>query len=204
MPQSDDYRAIITEFLRSTYITAEALRPIQKTDVEARVLKQTEGWARKGLSSNRWLPYLEASLDIATITYGHTRLDIQVHITLFTILTIAIDEFEVGDENLDLFTARLLSGSPQPDPLLDCLVDNLRHMSDFFPTSSCRCITISTMEFIDGTLQDKNLTGMHLQPGTLPYVNYKRFRNGLGAAYGFFIWDKFSFPNVSNFIQVIP
>lgn len=180
------------------------MQPPTRADVEARVLDLTKEWDNKGLAPTRWRPYLEASLNIATITYSHTRLDVQVHITLFTALTIAIDEFEVSDEDLDRFTARLLSGAPQSDPLLDCLVDNLRHMPDYFPSYAYKCITLSTMDFIDATLHDKAFINMDLRPDALPYVNNKRFRSGLGTAYGLFIWDKFSFPDISTYVQVIP
>ncbi|KAI0090574.1 isoprenoid synthase domain-containing protein [Irpex rosettiformis] len=198
------YRATISEFLRRANIPMHALQPASKADVMAGVLEETKGWTERGLLPIRWQPYVEASLDIATITYGHTRPDVQVHITLFTTLTIAIDEFEVSDDDLDAFSSRLLSNSPQSDPLLDCLVDNLRRMTEFFPAYSSKCITLSTIEFIDATLQDKYSVGVDLRPGALSYVNYKRFRNGLGAAYGFFIWDKFSFPDVFAFVQIIP
>ncbi|KAI0689741.1 isoprenoid synthase domain-containing protein [Cytidiella melzeri] len=157
-----------------------------------------------GLAADRWKRHYNASINIATVAYSHTRPEVQAHITLFTILVISIDDFVVSDEALDGFSHRLLSGSPQKDPLLDCLVDNLRHMPDYFPSYASKGITVSTIEFIDATLYDKASLGMVLHGAALPYVNLRRMCNALGAAYGFFIWDKFSFPDVSAHIQILP
>lgn len=198
------YRAIITDFLRRANIPIETLHSPSREAVEKLVLNYTKEWEKKGLTADRWRPYYKVAIDIGAVGYGHTRVDVQAQIALFTILGMCIDEFVACDEALDGFTDRLLSGERQLDPLLDCMVDNLSRMRQFYPPYASKCITLSTIEFIDSTLHDKDVVGMKLHAAALPYVNFKRMHNGIASAYAFFIWDKFSFPDVNSYIQIIP
>ncbi|KAI0090557.1 isoprenoid synthase domain-containing protein [Irpex rosettiformis] len=198
------HRTTITEFLQRVRIPVEVLCSPSREAVEKLVLDHTKGWENMGFTSDRWRPFLKAGIDLGAVGYGHTRVDVQAHIALFTVLFFCIDEFVASAEALDGFSARLLSGTPQLDPLLDCMVDSLRHMPDFFLPYAAKCIVLSAIEFIDSCLHDKDVEGMKLHTAALPYINFKRMRNGLAAVYAFFVWDKFSFPNVSTYIQVIP
>ncbi|KAI0090575.1 isoprenoid synthase domain-containing protein [Irpex rosettiformis] len=200
----EKYRTTITEFLQRVRIPVEVLCSPSREAVEKLVLDYTEEWEKMGLTSDRWRPFFKVGIDLGAVGYGHTRVDVQAHIALFSILGMCIDEFVASDEALDGFTARLLSGTRQLDPLLDCMVDSLRHMPDFFPPYAAKCIVLSTIEFIDSCLHDKDVEGMKLHTAALPYINFKRMRNGLAAVYAFFVWDKFSFPDVNRYIQVIP
>ena len=105
---------------------------------------------------------------------------------------------------MDSFGARLYSGKPQLDPALDCLVDLLGKVHDYYPPYAAKSIIVATIEFVDATLFDKESVGIQLHRAALPYVEYKRLRNSLGGAYGAFVWDKFSFPNIFSHIQVLP
>ena len=195
---------MITEFLQRADVPIGVLTSPSHMAVEKLVLDYTKKWEKMGLTPDRWRPLFKVAVDLGALGYGHTRVDVQAQIALFSLLGLCIDESVVSDEALDAFTTNLLTGTRQLDPLLDCLVDNLRRMSEFFPPYASKCITLSTIEFIDGCLHDKDVMGIKLHNSALPYVNFKRLRNGIAAAYAFFVWDKFSFPDVNTYVQIIP
>ena len=140
---------------------------------------------------------------MATTTFGHTHLDVQVHIALFTVLALCIDDLDINPEVLQEFVQRLHIGAPQLHPVLDYLVENLQHLPDHFPPYAASAIFAGTVQFINSTLFDKESEKMALTKESLPYVLYKRARNSLGEVYGFFVWDKYNFPDISTHIQVI-
>lgn len=156
------------------------------------------------MAASRYDRHFTTSINMATIAFGHTHIDVQVQIGLFTLLALCVDDLEVSSEALEAFSTRLYTGAPQLDPLLDCLIDNLSHMGEYFLPYASKSIVVATIEFVNATLFDKESSGMALRDCALPYVEYKRLRNALGGAYGFFVWDKFSFPEISAHIQVIP
>lgn len=190
-------------FLRRTKISLHAVEPVTKRLMEALVLEGMNRWEELGLKMARWKPFFRTACDNAYTAYGHTRVDVQAHIAQYTILTLAIDDFVVNDDALDAFSARLLNGAPQLDPILDCLVDSLRGMPDFFPSYAAKCIVDSTIQFVDGTLFDKQSVGLKPLYGAQSYVEWRRRNSGVGFAYEFFIWDKFSFPDIYKHIQVV-
>ena len=59
------------------------------------------------------------------------------------------------------------------------------------------------MQGINSTWFDKQTENLGLSSESLPYVLYKRARNSLGEVYGFYVWDKANFPDVTMHIQVI-
>jgi len=182
----------------------QTVQPDWKDLLEKRVLEGAKQWTQKGLVAARYERHFKTSINMATIAYGHTHIDVQVQIALFTLLALCVDDLEVGSEALQAFTTNLYTGAPQLDPVLDCLVDNLGHMPEYFLPYASKSIVVATIEFVNATLFDQENTGMVLHDVALPYVEYKRLRNALGGAYGFFVWDRFSFPDISAHIQVIP
>ncbi|KAI0343535.1 terpenoid synthase [Trametopsis cervina] len=206
--QTDDTTAIsstaVTEFLQRTKIPIGTVQPATKAVVEERVLAGAKQWHEKGLSASRYEPHYTTSINMATVAYGHTHVDVQVQIALFTLLALCVDDLQVSREALEAFSTNLYTGAPQLDPVLNCLIDNLTHMPEFFLPYASKSIVVATIEFVNATLFDMDTSGMTLHDAALPYVEYKRLRNALGGAYGFFVWDKFSFPDVSVHIQVIP
>lgn len=141
---------------------------------------------------------------MATVAYGQNHIKTQVQIALFTLLALCVDDLEVGTEALEAFTSRLYTGASQLDPVLDCLVDNLHHMSDHFLPYASKSIAVATIDFVNATIFNEESSGMSLRDAALPYVEYKRLRNALGGAYGFFVWDRYNFPDISTHIQAIP
>ena len=171
--------------------------------VEKRVRGQVATFNFGNVSPHRRDRHIQTSINMAIKTFGHTHGDVQVHIAIFTVLALCIDDLEIESRALDEFVQRLHTGSRQLHPVLDHLVDNLKALPQYFPPYSAAAIFAGTVQIINSTVFDKQSEDMPLTEDSLPYVDYKRARNSLGEVYGFFVWDRFSFPDVSVHIQVI-
>lgn len=172
--------------------------------IEKRVRDQAAQWDLGDVSLKRYEPALITSCHIASAAYSHTPVDVQVHIALFTLLAICIDDYDVSTAALEEFMERLYSGSAQLHPLLDRFVENLRSMRDYFPAYSSKLIIKASVDFVNNMSIDAELEKMTLRPSALNYVTSKRFYNGIGDAYACFVWDKFTFPHITSYLQAIP
>ncbi|EKM53549.1 uncharacterized protein PHACADRAFT_125351 [Phanerochaete carnosa HHB-10118-sp] len=141
---------------------------------------------------------------MATTTFDHNHPDTQVHIALFTILALCVDDLEVDSAALSEFVERLQTGKAQLHPVLELLADAVRRMPEFFHPYAATAILIGTAHHVNCTLFEKQTDSTPLHPVALPYVLYKRARNSLGEVYSSFVWDKFNFPDISAHIQVTP
>ncbi|PSR80104.1 hypothetical protein PHLCEN_2v6805 [Hermanssonia centrifuga] len=171
--------------------------------INRRVRDIVKGWDL-GVPPQRYEPYLKTGIELAAAGYGHTPVDVQVHIALYTLLGLCVDDFLVDMHALQEFSTRLNSGLPQLHPVLEYVVDILHRMSEFYLPYACKAIVISTIEFINMTLFEKEIEDMEICGDALRWVEYKRLRNGIGEAYAFFVWDKFSFPDITTHIQANP
>ena len=147
--------------------------------------------------------YVVASINMAITTFGHNHIDTQVHIALYTVLGLCIDDLEIDPIILQEFVPRLYSGRRQLHPILDYLVENLQQMPEYFPPYTASAIFAATVQGINSTWFDKQTEDLSLSADSLPFVLYKRARNSLGEVYGFYVWDKANFPDVTMHIQVI-
>ncbi|KAF7798949.1 hypothetical protein EIP86_010177 [Pleurotus ostreatoroseus] len=147
---------------------------------------------------------LIAGVAIAISAYGHTPVATQVHIAIYTLLIISIDDFITTTDAMEEFMTRLHSGVRQLDPILQYLVENLAAMPDYFPADAAKAISTSSIIFVNQTLLDKKLERMPLHQEAREYVESKRMKNGVAEAYAYFIWDKETFPDIQAFIQSIP
>lgn len=148
--------------------------------------------------------HLRTALAIATTAYTHTHIDVQVHITSYTLMTTSIDDFDLPGEATEQFVLRFVSGQPQLSPSLEALADNLRRMYDFYLPHAASTIIASTLEFISATLLEKDTEDMSMVEGAEQFAIYTRSKSGVAAAYGLFIWDKLTFPNIYTYIQALP
>ncbi|KAI0090570.1 isoprenoid synthase domain-containing protein [Irpex rosettiformis] len=194
-------RTSVAELLQRTKIPLQSPIPVAQEEVERKTREGAKEWTKKGLDPARYARHFRTSVNIATYTYSHTPVEVQIFISLFTLLALCVDDLEVDSDALDSFGARLYTGKPQLDPALDCLVDVLGKTHDYYPPYAAKSIIVATIEFVDATLFDKESVGVQLHQAALPYVEYKRLRNSLGGAYGAFVWDKFSFPDIFSHIQ---
>ncbi len=169
--------------------------------VEARVREEIKSWDLFDFSATQYQGPIQTSVCVATTMFGHTHIETQVHIALFSLLAGCVDDLEIDPVALEQFVERLHAGSGQLHPVLDLLAQKLRRMPDYYPPYTATAIFAGTIQFINATLFDKLSP---LRPVSLPFIRYKRARNSLGEVYGLFAWDKANFPDVSVHIQILP
>lgn len=153
---------------------------------------------------DRYEKHIRAALAIGTNAYAHTAINIQIHITVYTMMAICIDDFDIPPAASEQFATLFVSGSPQLDPGLDILADNLRRMYDYYSPHAASGIITSTLDFINTTALEKELQDLTISEDAENYAIYARMKNGISQAYALFIWDKFNFPDVSTYFPAIP
>ncbi|THG93778.1 hypothetical protein EW026_g7552 [Hermanssonia centrifuga] len=196
-------RDALVAFMQRTDISIRGFTCDTDGTINRRVRDIVKGWDL-GVPPQRYEPYLKTGIELAAAGYGHTPVDVQVHIALYTLLGLCVDDFIVDMHALQEFSTRLNSGLPQLHPVLEYVVDILHRMPEFYLPYACKAIVISTIEFINMTLFEKEIEDMEVCGDALRWVEYKRLRNGIGEAYAFFVWDKFSFPDITTHIQANP
>lgn len=172
--------------------------------VEQRVREIVKTWNVGDVSPARVDAHIITGVHVAVTSYGHTPFDVQVHIALYTTVLTLVDDFAIELVALEEFMSRLHTGTPQRHPLLQHLVDILAAMDKFFPPFPSKAIITSTISYINQNTIDKQVVNMPLNQAAVPYIEYKRICNGAAEAYGYFVWDKFAFPDVTSYIQAIP
>jgi hypothetical protein len=191
--------------MKRTGLSIQGIKCDNDGSLERRVRDEAVEWDLDNVARGKhYDPAVICAVHIASAAYSHTSVEIQVHIAKYTLLCTLIDDFSVSADALEGFTERMYSGSPQLHPLLDRLVENLRKMKDYYPLYSANRIIKATVGFVDSMAVDSRLKAMTLGPGALNYVTSRRLDNGVGDAYGSFIWDKFSFSDLSSYIQAVP
>lgn len=194
----------MTEFFRKTEIPIQDWHLDLDGPVGARIRAAVQSWDLGDIPAPRVQRHTVTAISMATTTFGHTHADTQVHVGLFTVLCLCVDDLEVDGAALAAFVPRLQGGAPQLHPVLDLLVANLQRMPAFYHAYAASAIVAGTVHFINCTLFDKQEVNMELHPTALPYVLYKRARNSLGEVYASFVWDKANFPDIATHIQVMP
>lgn len=195
---------IVNEFFRQTGLSVPAGQSEQDGPVGQQVHTEMQCWNLRDISPHRLQKHIVTSINYATTTFGHNRLDTQVHIALFTVLCLCVDDLEVDSVALEEFVPRFQTGREQLHPVLSLLVEKLQRMPDFYHLYAASAIVAGTIHFINCTLFDKQYEDMKLHSKALPFVLYKRARNSLGEVYASCVWDKFNFPELSTHVQVMP
>ena len=133
--------------------------------------------------------------------FGHTHPDVQVQIALFSTLALSLDDFQVKSGAIEQFVQRMHTGTPQLHPLLDHYVDIINSFHKYFHPYAASAMFANAVQFAASFLLDDQADNITLTLES--FANYKRNRNGLGDIFNFFIWDKFSFPDITVHIQTI-
>lgn len=202
--QEELSRYIVREFLYKTGIPIPDRTAATDSPVNKLVRAQVTSWDLGTISPQRVQRHLVTAVNFATTTFGHNRLETQVHIALFTVLCLCVDDLEVDSAALTEFVQRLQTGERQLHPVLTLLAEILRRTPEFYHPYAASAIVAGTVHFINCTIFDKESENMVLHPTALPFVLYKRSRNSLGEVYASYVWDKFTFPDIFTHIQVIP
>lgn len=172
--------------------------------MDQRVCDIVKTWDIDSSYVEKFYACLEAGVSIAISAYGHTPIDTQVHIAVYTLLTICVDELIMDAVDIEEFMDRLKSGAPQRHPLLHHLAENLFAMPEYFPTFASKTIVLATIDFVNFTLFDKQTENIPIDRSARGFVEYKRKKNGIAEAYSYFIWDKSVFPDILSYIQSLP
>lgn len=197
-------RRAVNEFFRRTGLSVPAMREVPDGAVAQRIRTTVGQWDFGGISAERVHRHTATGVSMATTTFAHTHADTQVHIALFTVLALCVDDLEVDGGALAEFVERLQAGRAQRHPVLEHLAQNVRAMPAYFHPYAATAILVGTVHFVNCTVYERQTDSVPLHPTALPYVLYKRARNSLGEVYSSFVWDKFNFPDISAHIQVTP
>lgn len=172
--------------------------------VDRRVREIVSAWDIDESYSKKFYANLAAGVDIAVSAYGHTPIATQVHIAIYTLLTISVDDLIMGTDAVEDFMMRLYTGTPQAHPILHYLAENLVAMPEFFPPEAAKDIIATTVIFVNQTLFDKKLESIPVHQDARGFVESKRIKNGIAETYSLFIWDKQTFPDILSYIQSVP
>ena len=140
--------------------------------------------------------------------YCHVdNLDLHVAMTLFTFCTSLADDDVIDPmiirECMPLFYLR----EPQTHPFLALFVDNMTFMMrKHYDNYSANAITSSTMEFLNAEMfeRDGSAEGMNVGNESTSYMEYIRWKTGLGEAYAVMIWPKHLCPETKAYIRAVP
>ncbi|GJE96488.1 hypothetical protein PsYK624_126850 [Phanerochaete sordida] len=197
-------RHVVNSLLARTGIQIITALPPQNAYVEQRVRATVATWDVGDIPAARLERYIVSGIQLGAVGYAHTAPETQVLIGLYTVCGLSVDDGECDASALSEFAIRLQTGRPQLLPILDRFAEVLAQMPDFFNLYLATTVLTDTLNFVNSTLFEKDLEGMQLRPAAGQYPLYKRARNGLGDVFAAYIWDKFSFPDVSTIIQALP
>lgn len=172
--------------------------------VERRVREIVKTWDIGNVGPTRLDGHIFTGAHIGAAAYGHTPFEVQVHIALLTMILSSIDDFNIEPVALEEFMSRLHTGTPQRHPLLQHLVEVLAATEKFFSPFTSKAIVTSSISYLHQNFIDKEIENMPLNQAAMPYIEYKRIYNGAAEAYGYLVWDKFTFPDITSYIQTIP
>jgi len=195
-------RTIVANFLQNTAIKKQPISVFDADGVVESIVRTRV--PLPDVAKDQYDKHIRTALAIGTTAYAHTPLDVQVHITIFTLLATCIDDSDIPHAATEQFVTRFTSGLPQLTPALEALADNLLHMADYYPVYIANDIITSALDFVNTTLFDKETKDIPLAEGAANYAIYRRFKNGAPQGYGFFIWDKFNHPDAHAYIQSLP
>jgi len=172
--------------------------------VKGKALDIAKSW-NLGLPDGVLDKYLTVGLVIAITAYGHTPFDTQVAIALYTLCCTIADDTIMSNEILREFVPRFFDGQPQLHPILTHLVEELTILRKQYSSYSGNALVISTLEFINAEmfLRDEGGSELRAREAT-DYVDYIRWKTGVGEAYGAFIWPRALFPETKTYIQAMP
>lgn len=189
--------------MRRTGLYSKKFRHNPDPEVEKRVRQEIAGWNVGTTSPDLYEKHIITGVHVATMFYSYCHTDIQVLTALYSFLIAMTDDFDVSTEAMEEFSSRLCTGQEQLHPVLDRMAMILGRMPQYYSPYAAQSIVVSTIQFINATAFDKNTETMTPCEGAQSFVDYKRLRSGIGEAYGFFAFDKFTFPDISTHVQVI-
>ena len=152
--------------------------------------------------------YATIGLSIATTAYRHiTDVDMQVCLAIYTFATYAADDDVIPVTVLREFVPRFYGRLAQLHPVLELLVENLTQMMPkHYATYNANAIVAASMEYFNAEMfeRDGSAAGMEISRTSVFFVDYMRWKSGIGEAFAAQIWPKDMCPDTKDYIQAIP
>ncbi|TCD67994.1 terpene cyclase [Steccherinum ochraceum] len=197
-------RQLLLDFIKRTGVSDNFHWGGMDTTVSSKALEIAKSW-NLGLSDAVLEKYLWVGLVIGTTGYRHTPIDVQVLVSVYTLCATMCDDHIMTNEMIREFGSRFFSGQPQLHPILtalvECLSTSRQHCSPYMSNT----IAVSTVDFLNAEMFMRDEGGSDLQvPEAASYIDYLRWKTGVGEAYAAFIWPKSLFPETKTYIQAMP
>lgn len=152
--------------------------------------------------------YAGVGLSAASTAFRYiTDVDLLVAISIYSFCAALADDDALGLEILREFVPRFYSRQPQLSPSLDLFVEALTVMlPKHYNTYNSNAIVSSSLEFFNAEMfeRDGGAKGMVIGPASAPYLDYIRWKSGIGEPYACLIWPKYLCPDTKAYIQAIP
>ncbi|TCD67982.1 terpene cyclase [Steccherinum ochraceum] len=168
-------------------------------------VEATESW-NLGVPRKIRMKVATVGLLIGTVAYRHTPIETQVAVAIYTYLGVMCDDDIMPTHVLREFAPRFFDGQQQLHPILDHFVSHLSILRRMFPPWSATTITLNTMEFVNAEMFVREEGGAEVRttPEAVEYIDFMRWKNGVGEAFVVMIWPQVLFPETRTYIKAVP
>lgn len=151
------------------------------------------------------MKYALLGLDMTSRAYYYAPVDVQVSIAIYMYLCVMVDDDVMSVDTLREFSPRFFAGLPQLHPILSRLVIHFTDMREHFTSFSANMIVTNTLEFFNAELFVRDEGGAEVYgPEASDYIDFMRWKNGVGEAFVMMIWPRAMFPETKTYIQAVP
>ncbi|TCD71927.1 terpene cyclase [Steccherinum ochraceum] len=172
--------------------------------VKDKIFEIVKSW-NVGLSEPMLEKYVGIGLVMVATAYRHTPFDVQLFLAKYTFCVAVADDDIMTNEMIREFCGRMIAGEPQLHPVLTALAGCFTAARQHYSTCMANTIAMSTVDFLSSEMFVRDEGGPDLQvPEAAAFVDYLRWKTGIGEAFAAFIWPKALFPKNKSFIQAIP
>ena len=199
-------RDVILSFLEEIQSNTQDDSIIPNTIVDKRVRETIISWDLDTPSEQLELAIMTGSM-VGALAYSHTPLEFQITFALFSFIIACFDDSVIAPQARREFVHRYHFQKTQLHPLLDKLVSISLEISQKLPPYSGNL-------FLAGVLQYSNEDVLYMdQPAILrdllspvakQYVEYVRMADGIAPPFVTAIWPQELFPDVKEYVQVLP
>ena len=197
-------RALLLEFIEQTGVSAHFQWNGMNPVLMRKALETVKSW-NTGIPDEILEKYIVVGFVIATTGYAHTPLDVQFVIGMYTMCVTMADDSIMTNDMLREFAPRFFEGLPQLHPILTHTVEYLLVARHHYSSYMANAITVSTIDFFSAEMFMRDEGGSDLKVAEASeYVDYLRWKTGVGEGYAAFIWPKVMFPETKTYIQAMP
>ncbi|KAK1220813.1 hypothetical protein PQX77_016384 [Marasmius sp. AFHP31] len=195
-------KRIARELLRKCSIPVDALAFDQTLYDESKEIMASEFHLPSSVYP--WFEkYLSVGVVIASTSYSHLPVRVQVHIATYTGSATALDDvFRNDPENMGEFNEQFIKGLPQNNPILEAFAQIIRQTSKYYGRVQTALIITSTLDFMTSLSIDLEIPRVKNVTEFSSFAAYCRTMSGVSVAYGMFIFPA-SIP-LSTYVSCVP